>query len=289
MTENLTIYEKAVTTERNAELIARMHGFESVAQLAESLPQGARVLDAGAGASPFGKEVAALRPDITWTNYDYSYNDPAILDDVSRDAPDNVQYVPGDATRLGSDYESETFDAVFSYWLVPHLSLDGPGPATAAAKGLFVVTKPKGYISIGPKTSKRGLPSIRAKEAYHAIKDEGLDLDSFAETVIEATTLHGISHHTQKFANEVVTPYLGTSRYTKNVGRVPYIYHRESRQYVSPFSRKGLRITGGLVVAASRHEQVAAPVIRKVAVAVGGLALATGAAHHVAKKRKNTR
>lgn len=71
-----TVYEKAITTDRSAEMLACKHGSEGVAQLAETLPQGARILDVGAGASPFGKEVAILRPDISWTNFDYSYQDP---------------------------------------------------------------------------------------------------------------------------------------------------------------------------------------------------------------------
>lgn len=119
MTENLTVYEKAVTTDRPAEVLAQRHGFESVAKLAESLPANALVLDVGAGASPFGKEMAMLRPDVSWINFDYSYQDPAILDEVTNDAPSNVKHVAGDATRLSEIYESESFDAVFSYWFCP--------------------------------------------------------------------------------------------------------------------------------------------------------------------------
>ena len=96
-------------------MLVHRHGFESVLQLAESLPIDARVLDVGAGASPFGKEVSTLRPDVTWLNFDYSYQEPAILDEVSKYTPSNVQHVVGDATKLGETYEPETFDAVFSY------------------------------------------------------------------------------------------------------------------------------------------------------------------------------
>jgi ubiquinone/menaquinone biosynthesis C-methylase UbiE len=253
MPEALAVYEQAVTTDRPAEMIAVKHGFESVAHLARTLPQNARVLDVGAGASPFGKEVSALRPDITWINFDYSYQDLAILDEVSKDAPDNVQHVAGDATKLSDAYEPESFDAVFSYWLLPHLSIDDPAPADEAAKAIFVVTKIGGLMSVGPRVNHKRLPSLKSGKAIHVVKSDTLDADSFAEQIVAETKLSKRGRYTQKLANEVATPFFGTTRYAKREGRVPKVFHPESGEYVSPFSPKGVRTAGRLAVAVTHY------------------------------------
>lgn len=253
MTEQLTVYEKAVTTDRPAEMLAHKHGFESVAQLAETLPTDAKVLDVGAGASPFGKEVAALRPDITWVNFDYSYQDPAILGEVSKDSPANVEHVAGDATKLGESYEPETFDAVFSYWLLPHLSIDDPTPAKEAAKAIFTATRTGGLMSVGPKASQKRLPSMKSGKAIQVVKEPGQDADSYAERIVAETKLPKVGRYTQKLANEVATPFFGTSLYARREGRIPKVFHPESGEYVSPFTRKGVRTAGRLAVAMARH------------------------------------
>lgn len=234
-------------------MLAQRHGFEGVVQLAESLPTDAHVLDVGAGASPFGKEVAALRPDVTWVNFDYSYQDPAILDEVTKNAPDNVQHVAGDATKLSEQYEPKSFDAVFSYWLLPHLSIDDPEPAKQAARAIFDVTKTGGLMSIGPKASHKRLPSLKSSPAVRVVKDETLTADSYAERIVTETKLPKVGRYTQKLANEVATPFFGTTRYARREGRIPQVYHPESGEYVSPFTRKGVRTAGRLAVAMARH------------------------------------
>lgn len=253
MPENLTVYEKAVTTDRPAEMLAQRHGFESVTQLAESLPANASVLDVGAGASPFGIEVATLRPDVTWVNFDYSYQDPAILGEVTKNAPANVQHVAGDATKLGEHYEPESFDAVFSYWLLPHLSIDDPEPAKQAAKAIFGITKLGGLMSVGPKASQKRLPSLKSSPAVQVVKDETITADSYADRIVTETKLPKIGRYTQKLANEVATPFFGTTRYARRDGRIPKLYHPESGEYVSPFTRKGVRTAGRLAVAMVHH------------------------------------
>ena len=246
-------YEKVVTTERPAGMLARKHGFEDAAHLAKSLPENANVLDVGAGASSFGSEIAELRPDISWTNLDYSYQDPAIYEDVTRNVPDNVGNTPGDVAELESMYEHETFDAVFSYMLMSHLSLDDPEIAKKAAKNIFDVTKIGGLISIGPDTSKRRLPTTSPKEAYRLVKDESMDAETFAESIVDKTRLKGLTQSTQKMANEVATPFFGTTRYTKREEHVPYVYNPESGDYIHPLSRKGAEIVGKLAVQGFRY------------------------------------
>lgn len=253
MNAQLTIYEKAITTDRPAERLAHKHGFDSVAQLAETLPPDAWVLDIGAGASPFGKEVAALRPDITWINFDYSYQDPSILEDITKDAPPNLEHVAGDATKLSETYEPETFDAVFSYWLLPHLSIDDEAPARKAAESIFGILKTGGLASVGPRSGRIDLPNGSRKKALHIVKDSSTSVATFTDEVVKETKLSPSSAYVQKLGNEVATPFFGTTRYIKQEGRVPKIYHSQSGEYVSPFTRKGVRTMGRLVVAMARH------------------------------------
>jgi ubiquinone/menaquinone biosynthesis C-methylase UbiE len=253
MIENLTVYEKAVTTDRPAEMLAKKHGFESLAQLAEALPQGARVLDVGAGASPFGKEVAKLRPDITWINFDYSYHDPAILQDVTRDAPANVEHIAGNATKLDEVYGHGTFDAVFSYWLFPHLSIDDPKPAQDTAKAIFKVTKQGGLISIGPKVNQKRLPSLISGKAIQLVKNEALSAESYADEIVRRTKLPKVARELQKFSNEVLTPFFGTSRYTKGGLIIRRFYDPKSGEYVLPLTPKHVLLMARLAIAMTRH------------------------------------
>lgn len=252
--EDLTVYEKAMTTGRSAEKIAHKHGFKNVLQVTEYLPEGAMVIDVGAGTSPFGEAVASLRPDITWINYDYSYNESKIQEDVSRDAPANIQYIPGDALKLDQEFAPETFDAAFSYWLFPHLSLDSIEPAQLAARAIFNVTKPSGLISIGPEMSKSRLPSIKYQKALRVIKDGSEDAGDFADMVAYRTSVRGYTRYIEKLSNEVMTNFFGTSRYFKPDGRFKQLmYDPEQDKYINPLSRRGVHLTGRLSVAAARY------------------------------------
>lgn len=244
-----TIDKKAPTTGRSAELIAGKHGFEDLAKLAETLPHGARVLDVGAGASPFGREVTALRPDILWTNFDYSYRDPAILDEVSAGAPGSIKYAAGDAMKLVEVYEPESFDAVFSYWLLPHLSIDEIEPARQVARGIFAVTKPGGLMSVGPKSAR-----IRLGNAVQVVKDEDLTSDEFVNRIVAATRLPQPTRWLRGATNEVTTQFFGTSRYMKRGDRhVRRVYHPETGSYVSALSPRGISTFGHLAIAMARH------------------------------------
>jgi ubiquinone/menaquinone biosynthesis C-methylase UbiE len=246
MTEHNPVYEKAVTTHRSADFLAKKHGFESVGALADALPSAATVIDVGAGASNFGREVAALRPDIEWVNFDYSYGNPEILDEVTKNAPENVQFVQGDATKLAEIYGKDKFDAVFSFWLLPHMSIDDEGPAKQALRSIYDVAKPGGLISVGPKVGERKLPTFVSSSAVQFNKDDNLSAEDFVEAAYRTTKLPKIGRFTQKLANEVATPYFGTTRYTKKEGRRLMIYEPNSSEYVSALSPRGVRVLGKL-------------------------------------------
>ncbi|MDB5183083.1 MAG: putative methyltransferase [Candidatus Saccharibacteria bacterium] len=286
---NLTVYEQAVTTHRSAELLARMHGFESVEDLAKRLAPNAQVLDAGAGASPFGNEVAALRPDITWTNFDYSYRDPKILAEVTAGAPENVKHIAGDATHLQG--EPGTYDVVFSYWLLPHLSIDDPEAALKAAKGFYDVAKPGALISVGPDMSNGHAINLRARPAVQFYKDaRNPSRDNFAQAASALTKLPPSTRAFQKLANEVATPFFGTSRYVTQPGKIPHVLHPQSGEYVSPFSRKGAATAARLAVAASKHianqNKDKLPSAHNTAAAAGTVALGAALARKVVKRSR---
>lgn len=251
--KNSNIYEKAITTDRSAELLARKHGYDSIAQLAEELPEGARVLDVGAGASPFGKEVAKLRPDISWVNFDFSYQDPDILKEAEQGAPDNVECIFGDATRLDEVFGAESFNIVFSYWLMPHLSLDNVEPAERVAEAMVMVTKPGGQISVGPIVGKNHFLSIKSGNSLRIYKDEDKSTESYVREIVDATKLSGLSRTLQKNANEVATPFFGTTRYGKREGKVPKIFDPKTGEYVSVISGQGIYTLGRLAVVLAKH------------------------------------
>lgn len=282
-------YELVPTTLRTADTISQKHGFENVAKLAASLPENANVIDVGSGASPFGKTVAELRPDVTWTNFDYSYNDPDILQEAGNGAPENISFLAGDATKLSDVFDTESFDAVFSYWMIPHLSLYETEPAKEAAKAMFVLAKNGAPISIGPAIENGHGPAIRSRKALRVTKNSStMNQDSFAEMIVDKTRLPRFARFTQRTANEVVTPLLGTSRWAvRDDDGKPKIFSRQNEEYVSPFSRTGLRTVGEIVLNGSRHvAEQHKPKLRKTAIIAGALAASVTARRYVINKQK---
>ncbi|HET8708751.1 MAG TPA: class I SAM-dependent methyltransferase, partial [Candidatus Saccharimonadales bacterium] len=177
----------------------------------------------------------------------------AILEGVRAGAPVNVEFVAGDATRLDEIFGSETFDAVYSYWLLPHLSIDSPKPAKAAAKAMFDATKNGGTISAGPQTSNHRLLTLKSGPALKVVKDGSYTVESYADTIVAATNLPTTPRCTQKLANEVATQFFGTTRYARQDGRLTYVYHPQSGEYVSLLSGKGVTTVGRLAIALARH------------------------------------
>ena len=89
-------------TKRSGQALAEFHGFESIRSLAESIPEGAHVIDVGAGFSTFGHSVTKLRDDIHWINFDAVYSQARwdgfirkMLLRLQDSARDNLAYVSG--------------------------------------------------------------------------------------------------------------------------------------------------------------------------------------------------
>src|SRR6266705_5282378 len=114
-------YEMSPHTGRDASMLAADYGFGNVDDLARRLPDEATVVDVGAGLSPFGCTIAALRPDITWINTDRRYPDivPWAQDRYDGDPPSNVKYVKDDIVR--TQLPPAFADLVFSSALLPHI------------------------------------------------------------------------------------------------------------------------------------------------------------------------
>lgn len=251
------IYEQAVTTSRSAETLAKKHGFENLEDLVAMLPEGARVIDVGAGTSNLGKEACRLRQDITWLNFDYSYSNPDIMTEVSAGSPPNLQLIAGDATKLQELYLPESFDAVFSYWMMPHLSLASDKPAQDAAKGMLSLAKNGAYVSVGPKVGKQKgkLPRFRGGEAVHFVKDGSMNINGLAQELVSRTKLKGRAILMQKFSNEVMTPFFGTSIYAKRPEgkKTPHMYDPYRGEHISFLNPRAMIVVAGLAKAATQH------------------------------------
>jgi hypothetical protein len=140
---------KVPVTRRMAHELVVAHGFADVETFAGSLPESAAVLDVGAGASTFGTDITYFRPDITWHNVDPWYADPGITQGLAGENPPNLQLVPGTAEMVTNLYPPETFDAVCSYWVLPHF-VKTPEYVEECARQMYTVTKFGGFVSIGP-------------------------------------------------------------------------------------------------------------------------------------------
>ena len=184
--------ELAPSTQRDAEHLASRYGFASLAALASSLPEGAEILDLGAGASPLGREVALLRPDVHWTNLDTSYDDPLMRDELMPGVPHNLSFVAGDAQQLGELFPASVFDRVFSFWLLPHLSLNDDTAAVAAAEQMFRAAKDGGEVFIGPIFNSPyhdGTPETAYGDARRTVKTQDMVTADFAREAVRQTRL----------------------------------------------------------------------------------------------------
>lgn len=185
------------TTGRSPETLARQYGFKDVADFSASLPKNAVVLDIAAGASLLGHRVAALRPDITWTNIDPIYSDVAVLGELARHAPPNLHFMVGDVVAFSPPLKKlkDSADVVLSYWLIPHLSIHNLAPAEAAAKTMWELLKPGGVAYVGPL--RRHM--LRYDRAHRFTKDD--DKLSTAKMLARATRLHPLPRVIQGVGN----------------------------------------------------------------------------------------
>lgn len=251
-TMDRTVSEMAPSTQRDAEHLANRYGFASLAELAQSLPAGAEILDAGAGASPLGREVTQLRPDVRWTNFDYGYDDPLIRAELLPDSPPNLRYLAGDVRRLQDMFPAGTFDCVFSFWLLPHLSLADDAGAIAAAQAMFAVAKDGGEVFVGPIFSAAHSSDgreIAYGDAIRIVKDQDINTDEFAREAVRLTRLPIVARHLHRAINQVIFEQFGTSRYARGHGVHAQIFDPQAGEYVDKYTRRGIALMGQFIVA----------------------------------------
>lgn len=193
------------TTGRKVGFQVKQLGFTSAKGFASSLPKDAVIADVGAGLSRLGHEVAALRPDITWVNIDPGYKDKGILATASQNLPSNVILLDANIVegfkKLPKPLEHKA-DLVYSYWLLPHLSLENDQTARKACGHMFELLKPNGRLVVGPvRHWGLGLLSpFRYKgNAIHSAQD---NKDTVISETINQTRLWWLARMVQLFSNK---------------------------------------------------------------------------------------
>lgn len=238
-------YETVVpSTSRSAGELAHRFGYLSVKSLAADLQPGARVLDAGAGQSNLGATVALLRPDIEWVNFDLRYNDPELLARASKDAPSNLRFVAGDIAELPAHFGPDHFDRIFTYWLLPHLSLNDRRPAIVAVNNLLEVAKEDALIKAGPIGNRGKLRMFGSTKSVRKPADPAAYPAAIAQ-LSEATRL-GV--RTRKFQTSInrtgYEMYGGTSAWTTGRGVGMRVYSKKQDAYIPFFTPTGLSLVG---------------------------------------------
>lgn len=230
MSRDVPIHEKAPTTDRSATELAIRYGYLGITDLCNSLPKNARILDVGAGASSLGRQIAIKRKDVEVVCFDFSYHDERILSDLERNKPENLHYIPGDIANLVEKYGRNSFDTVFSYWLLPHLALEDRNIAKVGISNLYSVTKYNGELHVGP--TRRG--------TLNMLKRVDINENDLIDFAVDQITLSPIMRRFQILSNELTLSYFGISRYMKRENGRLYVYDPESETYIKVVSRRGV-------------------------------------------------
>lgn len=143
-------YLFAPMTGRRANSLAHRYGFRNHKELAAEIPENGLVADIGSGGSPLGSKVAGERPDITWVNFDYRYDDPAVVEKLRAKAPANVEYIAGDILDAPSALTARRYDRMYSFWLLPHLMLEDSTPGEQALDVMLSLIRDGGVLRTGP-------------------------------------------------------------------------------------------------------------------------------------------
>ncbi len=184
------------TTGRNPRFQAAQLGYASVADFAQSLPENAVVFDVGAGVSRLGHEVTAARNDIHWTNLDPYYAANKSVDGLVHFLSDDIV-----SPRSTSSHTHGTADLVYSYWMLPHLSLEDDDTARKALMHMNKMLNKNGRLVIGPaKQTGIGLLSpFRYKGTLSFSKQE--ITEETIDHIIARTKLWWLPRLIQRFSN----------------------------------------------------------------------------------------
>ena len=152
-------FEQSLSTASSADYLAELYGQGSgIDEFAMALPQNARIADVGAGLSDFGYQVAARRPDISWTNVDIHYEASRahpqhdLIERAKAIAPQNLSFVTASALELPDELYAQ--DKVYSYNLVTHLQRIDRNLGRQALTGMVDLLNDGGQLMVGPTNAK---------------------------------------------------------------------------------------------------------------------------------------
>lgn len=152
-------FEQNPITASSAGYLAELYGQgRSIDEFAEALPDNARIADIGAGLSDFGHQVAALRPDVLWTNVDVNYDEcrrhPQFeqIAEAQKEAPKNLKFVAASVLELPAELRGQ--DGVYSYNLVTHLQRIDRNLGRRALTGMVELLNDEGQLMVGPTNAK---------------------------------------------------------------------------------------------------------------------------------------
>jgi hypothetical protein len=204
----LLTHEHIPTTGRETKQLLRAYGAVSLEQFAHDIPDNGVVVDVGSGLSGIGKDVARIRDDIRWIYVDPAYQNPDILKVASQDAPPNVEFRAADITKpsMLQDLYGKV-DRVYSYWLMPHLSLQLDEPALVAANELMKLLRPVGLLFIGPVNHPEKGFFGRLRYGGVQVYEASRGMKGVADDVLERTKLHGFARKKQLFLNRYKLHY----------------------------------------------------------------------------------
>jgi hypothetical protein len=167
--------------------------------------------------SQLGHYVAKARPDVKWVNADLAYANPELREHASEGAPDNLEFICGDVIAFSPELHAYKGKAhrVYSYWMMPHLSLNNVTLAEKAAGTMWELLRPDGLLAIGPIRSGW----LHYKHSLHFGKRT--PKSQAAKVIARATKLHWVPRKIQALGN----------RYNVHVGNhILAVMHRLQRK-----------------------------------------------------------
>jgi hypothetical protein len=139
-------YELAPRTGRSARILSRYYGFDSIEQMAESLPQDAVAADFGSGRSNLGKTITDRRSDVRWMNVDVRTGLFRYARRHQKHSAPGLQYVKADVFH--PPIRPGTLDRGYSSWLLPNIELDSRELAIQAFHSMATLLKDDGMLSV---------------------------------------------------------------------------------------------------------------------------------------------
>ncbi len=187
------------TTGRKTKFQIRQWGYKDVQSLAKSFPKNAVIIDVGAGLSQFGQAITDVRDDIRWINVDPYYAES----DLNARAKPHMTYLAENILSPGSQLKklTGTADVVYSYWMLPHLSLLNDEQAGVALQNMTELLKEDGHLIIGP-VRQLGLGILSPFRYKGTIRISKTEInDGTTDKVISKTKLWWLPRKIQLFSN----------------------------------------------------------------------------------------